>query len=104
MAIIVAAEPGMFLVRSGARKTFAKKGHHWKWCTSQPNVRVVLRPNSALTTGKTSRGDEYPREVYWFTQTTRDFFICSCCLRSSRAAIPRETPSGCGKSDAGLSP
>ena len=42
--------------------------------------------------------------LYWFIQTMGDFFNCACCCLSSRATRPRETLSGCGKSEARLSP
>src|SRR5260370_37657986 len=42
--------------------------------------------------------------LYWLTHTMGDFFIWACCCLSSRATRPRETLSGCGKSEGSLSP
>ena len=66
----------------------------WEPWFSRCRTRPATRSSRAAST----------RQLYWFIQTTRDFFSSACCLLSSRAMVPSGIASGWAKSDGLLSP
>ena len=69
-----------------------------------PSPPVKRRALHMQIAGRDRADKSVRATLYWFTQTTGDFFNWACCCLISRATAPRETLSGCGKSEARLSP